>query len=77
MSSEDKALVLMVGIICAVFGVLAVCGAYVKIHQPLPQESSKFLDAEFSYNDLNNPCIRVKKEGEIREIDLWKLSSEQ
>lgn len=76
MSSGDNAAVIMCGMVCAFFGVLAACGAYVKVHQPLPQESikSEFLDAEFSYNDLNNPCIRVKKEGEIREIDLWKLS---
>lgn len=43
--------------------------------EPVTQESERvFPDAEFSYNDLNNPCIRVKKEGEIREIDLWELS---
>lgn len=76
MSSEDKALAIMCGISCTFFGVGLICRAYVIVHQPTSQESSapKFLDAEFSYNDLNNPCIRVKKEGEIREIDLWELS---
>lgn len=46
--------------------------------EPVTQESERvFSDAAFSYGENKSPCIRVMKDGEIREIDLWKLSEGQ
>lgn len=76
MDSEDKAIVTIwvsvVLMICVGFvsrAYVASCG--------LQKRGQEFPDAEFSYGENKSPCIRVMKDGEVREIDLWKLSEGQ